>query len=91
LIEQVFFSPFIDVSKAIVTYVGCSVSTLTLIVSISVSRKLHMCRSVPGNNIENLSIGLVLSNLLFMIGIGADDYQIVAGITYVISLNLTLS
>jgi hypothetical protein len=73
-----------DIFKPIVTYVGCSVSTLTLIVSISVSRKLHMCRSVPGNNIENLSIGLVLSNLLFMIGIGADDYQIVCYVVGII-------
>lgn len=73
-----------DIFKPIVTYVGCSVSTLALIVSISVSRKLHMCRSVPGNNLENLSIGLVLSNLLFMIGIGANDYQIVCYVVGII-------
>jgi hypothetical protein len=42
---------------------------------IIISRKLALTKSTPGNNLENLFVALGLSNVLFMIGIGANDYH----------------
>lgn len=61
--------------RSVITYTGCSVSVIALVISISISRNIGISSSIPGNNLENLSIALGLSNLLFMLGIGAHDYQ----------------
>ena len=66
-----------DIVLPIITYTGCSISAIALLISIIISRKLALTKSTPGNNLENLYVALGLSNVLFMIGIGANDYQTV--------------
>ena len=66
-----------DIVLPIITYTGCSISAIALLISIIISRKLALTKSTPGNNLENLFVALGLSNVLFMIGIGANDYQTV--------------
>ena len=61
--------------RSVITYIGCSVSVIALVISIYISRNIGISSSIPGNNLENLTIALGLSNLLFMLGIGAHDYQ----------------
>lgn len=58
-----------------VTYIGVCLSVFFLVVSITVNKKIGLTRSVPGKNHENLSIALILSHILFVTGIGANDYQ----------------
>jgi hypothetical protein len=65
-----------DIVLTIITYTGCSISASVLLISIIISRKLGLTKSTPGNNLEHLCVTLGLSNVLFMIGIGANDYQI---------------
>ena len=60
-----------------VTYIGVCLSIFFLVVSIAVHKKIGLTRSVPGKNVENLSIALILSHILFVTGIGANDYQVV--------------
>jgi hypothetical protein len=62
-----------------VTYIGVCLSVFFLVVSITVNKKIGLTRSVPGKNHENLSIALILSHILFVTGIGANDYQVVQG------------
>ena len=66
-----------DIALPIITYTGCSISAIALLISIIISRKLALTKSTPGNNLEHLYVALGLSNVLFMIGIGANDYQTV--------------
>ena len=60
-----------------VTYIGVCLSIFSLVVSIIVHKKIGLTRSVPGTNVENVSIALILSHILFVTGIGANDYQVV--------------
>ena len=60
-----------------VTYIGVCLSIFFLVASITVNKKIGLTRSVPGKNVENLSIALILSHILFVTGIGANDYQVV--------------
>jgi len=64
-----------DIVQPIITYTGCSISAIALLISIIISRKFGLTKSIPGINLENLCVALGLSNALFMIGIGANDYQ----------------
>jgi hypothetical protein len=48
--------------------------------------KLALTKSTPGNNLENLFVALGLSNVLFMIGIGANDYETVC---YILGITIT--
>jgi len=64
-----------DIVQPIITYTGCSISAIALLISIIISRKFGFTNSIPGNNLENLCVALGLSNVLFMIGVGANDYQ----------------
>ncbi|CAG2206929.1 unnamed protein product [Mytilus edulis] len=54
--------------KAILTYVCFSVSIVALVFSISMNRKFNLSSSIAGSNMENISISLIASNILFMIG-----------------------
>ena len=69
--------PTNDIVPPIITHTGCSISAIALLISIIISRKLGLTKSTPGNNLEHLCVTLGLSNVLFMIGIGANDYQTV--------------
>ncbi|VDI71518.1 Hypothetical predicted protein [Mytilus galloprovincialis] len=57
----------------IMTYICFSVSIISLFVLIVFNRKKDLYASIPGSNLENLSISLLLSNLLFILGIGASS------------------
>ncbi|CAG2187305.1 unnamed protein product [Mytilus edulis] len=57
----------------IMTYICFSVSIISLVVLIVFNRKKDLYASIPGSNLENLSISLLLSNLLFLLGIGASS------------------
>lgn len=64
-----------DIVQTIITYTGCSISAISLLISIIISRKFSLTNSIPGNNFENMCVALGLSNALFVIGIAANDYQ----------------
>lgn len=66
-----------DFKKNIITYTGMGVSILALTVYLTVHRKFGMHKTIPGSNVENLSIALLLSDILFMVGVGANDHYIV--------------
>ena len=68
----------------------CSISAIALLISIIISRKLGLTKSTHGSNPENLCVSLGLSNVLFMIGIGANDYQTVCYILGILLLYLWL-
>ncbi|CAC5398981.1 unnamed protein product [Mytilus coruscus] len=54
--------------KAILTYACFSISVVTLVFSIMMNRKFDLSSSIAGSNMENISISLIASNILFMIG-----------------------
>jgi hypothetical protein len=55
-----------DIVQPIITYTGCSISAIALLISVIISRKFDLTNSIPGNNLENLCVALGLSNVLFM-------------------------
>ncbi|CAG2248668.1 unnamed protein product [Mytilus edulis] len=63
--------------KAILTYACFSISVVALVFSVTMNRKYKLSSTVAGSNMENLSISLIASNILFMIGSYASQ------ITYV--------
>ena len=58
-----------------ITYTGTCFSVISLICSVVVCRRSGLSTSIPGSNLENLSLALILANLLFLTGIGAKKYQ----------------
>ncbi|CAC5410451.1 CELSR3 [Mytilus coruscus] len=58
---------------SIVTYVAFSLSVVALIGLIVFNRKHNLITNIPGSNLENISVSLLLSNVLFMIGIGVPN------------------
>ncbi|CAC5356666.1 unnamed protein product [Mytilus coruscus] len=70
---------------AIVTYVCFSVSIVSLAIFIVFSRRNKFYNSIPGSNMENLSISLLLANIMFMFGIGAS---FISSICYVVGIVL---
>ncbi|CAG2232426.1 unnamed protein product [Mytilus edulis] len=72
-------------ASAIMTYICFSVSIISLVVLIIFNRKQDLYASIPGSNLENLSISLLLSNLLFIFGIGASSVPVVC---YVVGVTL---
>lgn len=62
---------------SILTYMSCSFSSVCLITMIIVNRRRHLHVEIPFSNLENLSISIILSNVLFMVGIGpaATNYN----------------
>ncbi|XP_063402185.1 adhesion G protein-coupled receptor E1-like [Mytilus trossulus] len=66
-----------DFRKNIITYTGMAASIIALTVYLTVHRKFGMHKTIPGSNVENLSIALLLSDILFMVGVGANDHYIV--------------
>ncbi|CAC5368121.1 unnamed protein product [Mytilus coruscus] len=69
----------------IMTYICFSVSIISLVVLIVFNRKQDLSASIPGSNLENLSISLLLSNLLFILGIGASS---IPRLCYVVGVTL---
>ena len=59
--------------RSILTYICFSVSVVSLLLLIVVYRKIGMTSTIPGSNLQNISISLVMSNCLFMVGVGASD------------------
>jgi hypothetical protein len=58
---------------------------------IGVNRDMGMTSTIPGSNMENISISLLLSNCLFMFGIVASDIMEVCFVIGVILHHLWLS
>ncbi|CAG2189833.1 unnamed protein product [Mytilus edulis] len=54
--------------KAILTYLCFSVSVVALVFSLIMSRKFDRSSSIAGSNTENISISLICSYVLFVIG-----------------------
>ena len=77
--------------RAIITNICFSVSMVSLLVLIVVYRKIGMTSTIPGSNLENISISLLLSNCLFIFGIGASDIREVCFVIGVILHHLWLS
>jgi len=57
----------------ILTYLCFSTSIVALIGLLIYNRKHQLNLNIPGSNLENLSISLLLTNVLFMFGIGASS------------------
>jgi hypothetical protein len=77
--------------RAVITNICFSVSMVSLLVLIVVYRKIDMTSTIPGSNLENISISLLLSNCLFMFGVGASDIKEVCFVIGVILHHLWLS
>ena len=79
-----------DIS-VIITYLSFSVSAIALCVLIIVNRQLNLITSIPFSNIENISVSIMLSNILFMVGIGASGKKTMCYVIGVILHYLWLS
>jgi hypothetical protein len=77
--------------RAVITNICFSVSIVSLLVLIVVYRKIGMTSTIPGSNLENISISLLLSNCLFMFGVGASDIKEVCFVIGAILHHLWLS
>ncbi|VDI50560.1 Hypothetical predicted protein [Mytilus galloprovincialis] len=77
--------------SVMITYVSFSVSAIALCVLIIVNRKLRLTSSIPISNIENISVSIMLSNVLFMVGIGATETKTLCYVIGVILHYLWLS
>ncbi|VDI49112.1 Hypothetical predicted protein [Mytilus galloprovincialis] len=77
--------------SVMITYVSFSVSAIALCVLIIVNRKLRLTISIPISNIENISVSIMLSNILFMFGIGATETKTLCYVIGVILHYLWLS
>ena len=77
--------------RSIITNICFSVSMVSLLVLIVVYRKIGMTSTIPGSNLENISISLLMSNCLFMFGVGASDIREVCFVIGVILHHLWLS
>ncbi|CAC5367848.1 unnamed protein product [Mytilus coruscus] len=66
-----------DVSMKVMTYTGMGISVIALSVSVIIHRRLGMHISIPGSNVENLSVALLFADIAFLIGVGANDYYLV--------------
>lgn len=66
----------INFAKVVTTYSGFSLSIISLVSFIILNRRLGNHNAVAGANLENLSIALLLSVVLFVVGIGLNDYFI---------------
>ncbi|VDH99335.1 Hypothetical predicted protein [Mytilus galloprovincialis] len=64
-------------ANTLLTYVCFSISAIALVVLIYVYRKFGLSESIPGSNLENVSVSILISNVLFMVGIGASDIEVV--------------
>jgi hypothetical protein len=64
---------------------------VSLLILIVVYRKIGMTSTIPRSNLENISISLLLSNCLFMFGVGASDIKEVCFVIGVILHHLWLS
>ena len=71
--------------KIVITYTGLSISAVSLVVSIVVYRITNLHRSIPGSIVHNLFISVFVTNIVFMAGIGANEYQITC---YLIGVSL---
>ncbi|CAG2254209.1 unnamed protein product [Mytilus edulis] len=74
-----------DVSMKVITYTGMGISVIALTVSVIIHRRLGMHVSIPGSNVENLSVALLFSDIAFLIGVGANDNYVVC---YVVGILL---
>ena len=77
--------------RTIITNICFSVSMVSLLVLIVVYRKIGMTSTIPGSNLENISMSLLMSNCLFMFGVGASDISEVCFVIGVILHHLWLS
>ena len=77
--------------RAIITNICFFVSMVSLLVLIVVYRKIGMTSTIPGSNLENISISLLLSDCLFMFGVGASDIREVCFVIGLILHHLWLS
>ena len=75
----------------ILTYLCFSMSIAALIGLLVYNRKYQLNLNIPGSNLENLSISLLLTNVLFMFGTGASTICKVCCIIVVVLHYLWLS
>ena len=61
--------------RAIITNICFYVSMVSLLVLIVVYMKIGMISTIPGSNLENISISFLMSNCLVMFGVGASDIK----------------
>jgi hypothetical protein len=77
--------------SGIITYICFSVSIVSLILLIVIYRKIGMTSTIPGSNLENISISLLMSKCLFIFGVGASDIREVCFVIGVVLHHLWLS
>jgi hypothetical protein len=77
--------------RAVITNSCFSVSMVSLLILIVVYRKIGMTSTIPGSNLENISISLLMSNCLFMFGVGASNIREVCFVIGVILHHLWLT
>ena len=63
-------------AKVLISYIGFSLSIISLFSLIVFNRKLGKHKSVAGSNLENVCLALLASTSLFVVGIGLNDHPI---------------
>ncbi|CAG2230393.1 unnamed protein product [Mytilus edulis] len=66
-----------NINMNVITYTGMGISVIALTASLIVYRRLGMHRSIPGSNVEHLTITLLITDIIFMLGMGANDISLV--------------
>lgn len=75
---------FVDLTMY-VTYSCFSISVVALTIMTILNRRMRKVQSIPISNLENLAVSIIVANLFFMFGIGANDIQ---SVCYVIGVVL---
>lgn len=60
--------------QTIMTYSFFSVSSIALVVLIVINKKIKLTTGTAGSNLVNLSVSLLGADVVFMVGIGNNDY-----------------
>ena len=66
-----------NINMNVITYTGMGISVIALTASLIVYRRFGMHRSIPGSNVEHLTITLLITDIIFMLGMGANDISLV--------------
>jgi len=62
-----------DLVLVIATYCGLGLSNVCLLTAIFINKHFLPRFTTPGGNVENVMLSILLSQIIFMIGIGAND------------------
>ena len=74
----------------ILTYAGLSLSGVSLVLTIVLNRKTTNQKTIHSQNVENVMISMVISQTMFMAGIGANDVYVICYVAAIVNHYSTL-